>query len=93
LFRGIESKPQPERQGTPSLSANLPQSRLKLCSKRQFWFQLQAINLSHSMCFGGLHYNKLAKLIFKPPAARNNFLDLPFQLNAKDKSAKSKDFL
>jgi len=45
------------------------------------------------MRFGGLHYNKLAKLIFKPPAARNNFLDFPFQFNAKDKSAKGKDFL
>jgi hypothetical protein len=30
---------------------------------------------------------------FKPPAARNNFLDFPFQFNAKDKSAKGKDFL
>jgi hypothetical protein len=35
----------------------------------------------------------LATSIFKPPVARNNFLDFPFQLSGKDKSAKDKYFL
>lgn len=92
FFRGIESKPQPERQGMPSLSANSPQSRFQLCSKRQFWFQLWAIN-SATLCASRSPLQYLTTLIFKPPAAHNNFPGILFQLSGKDISAKDKYFL